>query len=87
MQECIAAHPEDARYGVSRPQIKKFAPIPYYYILSQTQGYFRFVEENYKLVIRNAQIAQLSRAIAVGAEKNIFSLPKGRNYFCSLVLS
>jgi histone H1/5 len=81
MQECIAAHPEDARHGVSRPQIKKFAPISCNYILSQTQGYFRFVEEKYKLVIGNAQITQLSRAIAVGAEKNIFSLPKGCNYF------
>jgi len=59
IKECIAAHPDDARYGVSRPQIKKF------------------VEEQYRLVIGNAQITQLSRAIAVGAEKNIFSLPKG----------
>jgi hypothetical protein len=36
------------------------------------------VEENYKLEIGNAQVSQLSRAIAVGAEKAIFSLPKGR---------
>jgi hypothetical protein len=28
----------------------------------------------------NAQITQLSRAIAVGAEKGIFSLPKGCNF-------
>lgn len=59
IKECIAAHPDDARHGVSRPQIKKF------------------VEDQYKLLIGNAQITQLSRAIAVGAEKNIFSLPKG----------
>ncbi|KAF8267845.1 hypothetical protein EI94DRAFT_1264344 [Lactarius quietus] len=59
IKECIAAYPEDARHGVSRPQIKKF------------------VEERYKLDIGNAQTTQLSRAIAVGAEKNIFSLPKG----------
>jgi histone H1/5 len=36
------------------------------------------VEEKYKLEIGNAQVSQLSRAIAVGAEKAIFSLPKGR---------
>lgn len=81
MQECIAAHPDDARYGVSRPQIKKFAPLSCNYLMSQTQRYLRFVEENYKLDIGNAQITQLSRAIAVGAEKNVFSLPKGRNNF------
>ena len=81
MHECIAANPDDARHGVSRPQIKKFAPISCNYILSQTQGYFRFVEEKYKVVIGNAQITQLSKAIALGAEKNIFFLPKGCNYF------
>ncbi|KAH9029552.1 hypothetical protein EDB84DRAFT_1496201 [Lactarius hengduanensis] len=59
IKECITAHPDDARHGVSRPQIKKF------------------VEEKYRLEIGNAQITQLSRAIAVGAEKNVFSLPKG----------
>lgn len=59
IKECIAAHPEDARVGVSRPQIKKF------------------VGEKYKLDIGNAQNTQLSKAIAVGAEKNTFSLPKG----------
>ncbi|KAN0127537.1 hypothetical protein V8E53_014625 [Lactarius tabidus] len=59
IKECIAANPEDARHGVSRPQIKKF------------------VEEKYKVVIGNAQITQLSKAIALGAEKNIFYLPKG----------
>jgi len=50
-------------------------------ISSHTQRYFRFVEEKYKLEIGNAQITQLSRAIAVGAEKNVFSLPKGCNKF------
>lgn len=59
IKECIAANPEDARHGVSRPQIKKF------------------VEEKYKVAIGNAQITQLSKAIALGAEKNIFFLPKG----------
>ncbi|KAI9456264.1 hypothetical protein BJY52DRAFT_1224323 [Lactarius psammicola] len=77
IKECITAHPDDARHGVSRPQIKKFAPISCNYLISQTQTYFRFVEEKYKLEIGNAQITQLSRAIAVGAEKNVFSLPKG----------
>ena len=43
----------------------------------RTQSYFRYVEESYKLEMGNAQITQLSRAIAVGAEKGIFSLPKG----------
>ncbi|KAH9967950.1 hypothetical protein BC827DRAFT_1169271 [Russula dissimulans] len=37
----------------------------------------KFVEETYKLEIGNAQVTQLSKAIAVGAEKGIFSLPKG----------
>jgi histone H1/5 len=37
------------------------------------------VEEKYELEIGNAQVSQLSRAIAVGAEKGVFSLPKGRN--------
>lgn len=50
------------------------------YILSQTQGYFRFVEEKYKVAMGNAQITQLSKAIALGAEKNIFFLPKGCRY-------
>ncbi|KAM5542596.1 hypothetical protein V8D89_003557 [Ganoderma adspersum] len=59
IKECIAAHPEDARSGVSRPQIKKF------------------VEDNYKLDIGNAQITQLSKAITSGAEKGVFVLPKG----------
>ncbi|KAH8983708.1 hypothetical protein EDB86DRAFT_3106270 [Lactarius hatsudake] len=77
IKECITAHPDDARHGVSRPQIKKFAPISCNYLISETQRYFRFVEEKYKLEIGNAQITQLSRAIAVGAEKNVFSLPKG----------
>ncbi|KAH9174213.1 hypothetical protein EDB89DRAFT_1953778 [Lactarius sanguifluus] len=77
IKECITAHPDDARHGVSRPQIKKFAPISCNYLIAETQRYFRFVEEKYKLEIGNAQITQLSRAIAVGAEKNVFSLPKG----------
>ncbi|KAI0003339.1 hypothetical protein BJV74DRAFT_813160 [Russula compacta] len=59
IKECISTYREDARHGVSRPQIKKF------------------VEEKYKLEIGNAQVTQLSKAIAVGAEKGIFSLPKG----------
>jgi histone H1/5 len=39
--------------------------------------YPRYVEENYKLDIGNAQITQLSKAITSGAEKQIFVLPKG----------
>lgn len=39
----------------------------------------RFVEERYNLEIGNAQVTQLSKAITSGAEKNIFSLPKGEN--------
>ena len=45
----------------------------------RTQLYFRYVEETYQLEMGNAQITQLSRAIAVGAEKGVFSLPKGCN--------
>ena len=37
----------------------------------------RFVEEQYNLPIGNAQNTQLARAIATGAEKGIFVLPKG----------
>lgn len=39
--------------------------------------YFRYVEEQYSLQIGNAQNTQLARAIATGAEKGIFVLPKG----------
>jgi hypothetical protein len=45
--------------------------------LSETYICSRYVEEKYKLEIGNAQVTQLSKAIAVGAEKGIFSLPKG----------
>lgn len=37
----------------------------------------RFVETQYKLEIGAAQNTQLSKAIASGAEKKVFSLPKG----------
>lgn len=37
----------------------------------------RYVEEQYNLQIGNAQNTQLARAIATGAEKGIFVLPKG----------
>ncbi|KAG6331037.1 hypothetical protein ID866_8049, partial [Astraeus odoratus] len=37
----------------------------------------KYVEERYKLQIGNAQNTQLARAIATGAEKGIFVLPKG----------
>ncbi|EGO20991.1 hypothetical protein SERLADRAFT_475551 [Serpula lacrymans var. lacrymans S7.9] len=59
IKECISANPDDARSGVSRPQIKKY------------------VEDKYKLQIGNAQNTQLSKAIATGAEKGAFLLPKG----------
>jgi histone H1/5 len=38
----------------------------------------QFVEENYKLEINAAATSQLNRAIAHGAEKGTFVLPKGR---------
>ncbi|KAL4076968.1 hypothetical protein V8B97DRAFT_1915158 [Scleroderma yunnanense] len=37
----------------------------------------KYVEERYQLQIGNAQNTQLARAIATGAEKGIFVLPKG----------
>ncbi|KAG8217888.1 hypothetical protein J3R82DRAFT_6054 [Butyriboletus roseoflavus] len=37
----------------------------------------RYVEEQYNLPIGNAQNTQLARAIAAGAERGIFVLPKG----------
>ncbi|KAI5985237.1 hypothetical protein EDC04DRAFT_2884549 [Pisolithus marmoratus] len=37
----------------------------------------KYVEETYRLPIGNAQNTQLARAIATGAEKGIFVLPKG----------
>ncbi|KAN0076892.1 hypothetical protein V8E55_010747 [Tylopilus felleus] len=37
----------------------------------------KYVEEQYNLQIGNAQNTQLARAIATGAEKGIFVLPKG----------
>ncbi|KAG9126374.1 hypothetical protein FRC07_003680 [Ceratobasidium sp. 392] len=57
--ECIAAYPEEARSGVSRPMIKKF------------------LEEQYKIDITPSHITNINRAIARGAETNVFSLPKG----------
>lgn len=39
----------------------------------------------YQLGMGNAQNTQLSKAIAVGAEKGVFSLPKGFKLCCSLV--
>ncbi|THH09368.1 hypothetical protein EW145_g2071 [Phellinidium pouzarii] len=59
IKACIIDHPEEARSGVSRPQIKKY------------------VETKYKLQIGAAQTSQLNRAIASGAEKRTFFLPKG----------
>ncbi|KAH9842544.1 uncharacterized protein C8Q71DRAFT_733365 [Rhodofomes roseus] len=37
----------------------------------------KFVEDKYDIEIGNAQVTQLSKAITSGAEKDIFSLPKG----------
>jgi histone H1/5 len=37
----------------------------------------RFVETQYRLEIGAAQTTQLSKALSSGAEKGIFSLPKG----------
>ncbi|KAB5596456.1 hypothetical protein CTheo_93 [Ceratobasidium theobromae] len=58
-QECIVAHREDSRAGVSRPMIKKF------------------LEEQYKIDITPSHITNINRAIARGAETNVFTLPKG----------
>jgi len=59
IKECIVAHPEDARSGVSRPTIKKF------------------VESKHHVEINASAASQLNRAIAHGAEKGVFVLPKG----------
>ena len=81
MQECIAENTEDARHGVSRPQIKKF--VRYFHSLSVHSSdmclrCLRYVEEKYKLEIGNAQTTQLSKAIARGEETGVFVLPKGK---------
>ncbi|KAF8610223.1 hypothetical protein BDV93DRAFT_10646 [Ceratobasidium sp. AG-I] len=57
--ECIVAHPDEARAGVSRPMIKKF------------------LEETYKIDITPSHITNINRAIARGAETQVFTLPKG----------
>lgn len=59
IQECITVHKEEARTGVSRQLLKKFAA------------------EKYKLEPTATNIAHLNHAIAHGAEKGIFLLPKG----------
>jgi histone H1/5 len=59
IKECIVAHPDDARFGVSRPTIKKF------------------IEAHYAVEINPAAASQLNRAIAHGADKGVFVLPKG----------
>lgn len=58
----IAAHPEDARQGISRPTIKKYLHAKY----PDTQ---KVPEASF-----NNHIA---KAIAKGAETKVFSLPKG----------
>ncbi|QRW27414.1 aldo/keto reductase family protein [Rhizoctonia solani] len=57
--ECIVAHRDDSRAGVSRPMIKKF------------------LEDKYKIDITPSHITNINRAIARGAETNVFTLPKG----------
>jgi histone H1/5 len=37
----------------------------------------RYVEEKYKIIFGAAQNTQLSRALATGADKGTFVLPKG----------
>jgi len=59
IKECIVAHPDDARFGVSRPTIKKF------------------IEAHYAVEINPTAASQLNRAIAHGADKGVFVLPKG----------
>ena len=79
----MAANPEDARIGVSRPQIKKYvedhSSIPYDSLVKT----YRYVEKKYKLEIGAAQTTQLSKAITSGTDKGVFVLPKGmhRHYF------
>ena len=57
--ECIAANPKEARLGVSRSTIKRFAA------------------EKYSIEPVGLNISMLNRAIAHGAEKGDFVLPKG----------
>lgn len=59
IKEAIAAHPDDARSGISRAQIKKF------------------VEEKYNVEVTPAVNTHINAAIARGAEKGDFVLPKG----------
>ena len=79
-QECIAANRDDARVGVSRPQIKKSvirAPFICPLLHLPNKCVHRFVETTYNLDLGPAQVTQLNKAISNGADKGTFYLPKG----------
>lgn len=49
----------------------------YFPVLYNSLNALRFVEEQYRLDMGNAQLSQLSRALATGSEKGTFVFPKG----------
>lgn len=62
IKEAILAHPQEARTGLSRPTIKKF------------------IQQKHSVTSKIPEASfnnHISKAIAKGAEKKIFSLPKG----------
>ena len=75
IQECITAHPDEARAGVSRSTIKKVHSLlnP----LSILLTLFQYIEEKHKLTITGLNLSQFNRAISSGAEDGTFALPKG----------
>jgi hypothetical protein len=46
---------------------------------------FRFLEDKYKIDITPSHITNINRAIARGAETNVFALPKGERQTLSLM--
>jgi hypothetical protein len=78
MQECIVAHPSDARGGVSRPTIKKVSALT---LISSSDLRLtfpsKFIESKYHIEVDAANASHLNRAITTGSKKGIFTLPKG----------
>lgn len=76
-QECIVAHKEESRSGVSRATIKKVrSRNPH--ASSYAHDGPQFVGEKYGVDATTAlNLSHLNRAIMNGAEEGIFALPKG----------
>ena len=77
-QDCIVDHPDEARQGVSRATIKKVDGVMLLLCSMADDDLFRqYAETKYRMDTSGTNLYQLNRAIASGAEKGTFVLPKG----------